>query len=95
MIANEDAVFAQVRNAVDTKVNEVVNPQGKGDHVVGELNFLRRAEVDTVKQEKELLAGYGDPIFDCDCENNKRIDYQECKPVEGRDVSLTQIIKKL
>ena len=55
--------------------------------MVGELNFLRRAEVSKVVEEKEVLASYGKIQFDCDCDTNKRIDFQACEPIEGRDVS--------
>ena len=83
----KENVFTEVRTAVDEKVNEVIDPKEKGDHVVGELNFLRRAQVSSVVEEKEILASYGDIQNDCDCDAGKRIDFQICEPIDGRDVS--------
>ena len=54
---------------------------------VGALNFLRKAEVSQVVEERQFLAGYGPVQFDCNCVTGKRIDFQACVPVEGRDVS--------
>ena len=83
----KDDVFAEIRSAVDEKINNVIDPQGKNDHVVGELNFLRAAQISNVVEEITILASYGEIQFDCDCETNKRIDFQLCEPIEGRDVS--------
>ena len=79
--------FQEVRTAVGDKVNEVVTPKTTDEHVVGSLNFLRRAEVSQVQEEDDLLASYGPVKFDCNCETGKRIDFQTCEPIEGRDVS--------
>ena len=82
-------VFADVTEAVDKRVNALIDPDIKttDDHEIGGLNFLRRAVVSDVQEENELLANYGPVQKDCDCAEGKRIDFQECVPVEGRDVS--------
>ena len=84
----KDTVYGEVEAAVETKVNDIITPQTEADHVNGELNFLRAADVSQVVEERDLLAAYGDIIFDCDCATNKRVDYQECQEVENRDVRL-------
>ena len=83
----KENVFTEVRTAVNEKVNEVIDPKEKGDHVVGELNFLRPAQVSNVVEERTILASYGDIQKDCDCDAGKRIDFQICEPIDGRDVS--------
>ena len=83
--------FQEVRTAVGDKVNEVVTPKTTDEHVVGSLNFLRRAEVSQVQEEDDLLASYGPVKFDCNCETGKRIDFQECEPTEDRDVSFKKL----
>ena len=83
----KDTVFAEVETAVDERVNAIINPKTTSEHEVGALNFLRRAQVSEVQEENELLANYGPVKFDCDCITSTRIDFQECVPVEGRDVS--------
>lgn len=83
----KDTVFAEVETAVDERVNAIINPKTTSEHEVGALNFLRRAQVSEVQEENELLANYGPVKFDCNCTSSTRIDFRECVPVEGRDVS--------
>ena len=83
----KETVFAEVEAAVDERVNAIIDPKTTDEHEVGSLNFLRKAEVSKVVEERTLLADYGDVQFDCNCATGKRIDFQECVPVEGRDVS--------
>ena len=83
----KDQVFSEVETAVERKVNEVIDPQDKSEHQVGELNFLRKAQVSNVVEERTLLASYGEIQFDCNCTTSTRIDFQECVPIEDRDVS--------
>ena len=85
----QETVFAEVKDAVDTRVNDIIDPKTTEDHEVGALNFLRRAVVSDVQEENELLANYGPVKFDCNCTDSTRIDFRECVPVEGRDVSST------
>lgn len=80
-------VFAEVEAAVDERVNAIIDPKTTNEHEVGALNFLRKAEVSNVVEERQLLADYGEVQFDCNCATSKRIDFQACEPVEGRDVS--------
>ena len=89
----KDAVFSDVKVAVEEKVNAIIDPQDKKDHVDGELNFLRKAKVSNPVEEGVLLAGYGEVQADCNCTTSKRIDFQECVPNEdGRDVSFYSFI---
>ena len=90
----KENVFQEVRTAVDDKVNEVITPKTTGEHVVGSLNFLRRAEVSQVQEEDNLLQSYGPVKFDCNCATGKRIDFQECEPTEGRYVSFKKSRRK-
>ena len=83
----KENVFQEVRTAVDDKVNEVITPKTTDEHVVGSLNFLRRATVTRVQEERLILASYGPVQFDCNCDTGRRIDFQECESIEGRDVS--------
>jgi len=82
-------VFDQVETAVDKRVNAIIEPKSLNDmnHENGALNFLRAAKVSKVQEERQLLASYGPVKFDCNCETGKRIDFQACEPIEGRDVS--------
>lgn len=78
-------VFSDVGAEVKKRVDEVINPKKTNDHVVGELNFLRRSEVQSVKEERDVLATYGPIKIDCDCKNGKRIDYRLCEEQPNRD----------
>ena len=80
-------VFAEVSDAVDKRVNDIIEPKSESEHEVGALNFLRPAQVSNIQEERQLLASYGPVKFDCNCETGKRIDFQACEPIEGRDVS--------
>ena len=51
----------------------------------GELDFIREVEVSNVVEEIEF-ATYGDVQADCDCETGKRVDFQACEPIGGRNV---------
>ena len=82
-----ETVYAEVADAVDERVNAIIYPKTTNEHEVGALNFLRRAEVSMVVEERQLLAEYGEVQTDCNCATGKRIDFQECEPVVGRDVS--------
>ena len=89
----KDAVYDEVEVAVEAKVNAIIDPQDKSEHVDGELNFLRIAQVSKVVEERVLLAGYGEVQADCNCTTSERIDFQECVPNEdGRDVSFYSFI---
>merc|ERR1712168_1511775 len=49
-------VYDEVETAVEEKVNAIITPQTPADHVNGELNFLRAADVSQVVEERDLLA---------------------------------------
>ena len=87
----KDDVFTEVEAAVEEKVNVIVNPKSRADHEVGGLNFLRKADVSKVQEERSLLAGYGETQFDCDCNSGTRNDFQECVPIDNRDVSFKNL----
>ena len=76
----------QVPIAVVKNFN-VIDTQNQKNRVVGELAFHREAIVSNVEDGRTLLAPYGPIQFDCDCETNKRIDFQICEPIAGKDVS--------
>ena len=80
-------VFAEVSDAVDKRVNDIIEPKSESEHEVGALNFLRAAQVSNIQEERQLLASYGDVQLDCNCKTGKRVDFQACEPIEGRDVS--------
>ena len=86
-VSIKDDVFAEVSDAVDQRVNDIIQPKSESEHEVGALNFLRAAQVSNIQEERQLLASYGPVKFDCNCETGKRIDFQACEPIEGRDVS--------
>ena len=90
-------VFAEVETAAGRKVEAIIEPKAKEKHESGGLNFLRKkVNVSQVQEERQLLASYGDVQFDCNCATGKRIDFQACEPIEGRDVSSTfTIIRNL
>ena len=88
----KDDVFTEVETAVERKVNDIIDPKAEEDHEVGGLNFLRKAEVSQVQEERSLLAGYGETQFDCDCNSGTRNDFQECVPIDNRDVSFKNLI---
>ena len=84
----KDDVFAEVEIIVVQRVNAIIYPIWlENQHKVGALNFVRRARVSQVQEERQLLASYGPVQFDCNCATDKRIDFPACEPIEGRDVS--------
>ena len=80
-------VFDEVSIAVGERVNAIIEPKSENEHEVGALNFLRAAQVSKVQEERQLLASYGPIQLDCNCKTGKRVDFQACEPIEGRDVS--------
>ena len=84
---NESIKDAEVKLiTVDERNNTVIDPIIENEGEVGELPFLRPAQVSQVAEENQLFA-YGPVQLDCNCTTGKRIDFQECEQIEGRDVS--------
>ena len=87
---NESIKDAEVKLiTVDERNNTVIDSITEKEDEGGE--FLRPVQVSQVAEENQLLASYGPVQFDCDCATGKRIDFQECEPIEGRIVSFKKM----